>query len=161
MDGDFTSEDIINLLNEYGDIARNMRSLDENFSQPIFLTIVFTMAGLFGSGYRIAFHDDESKNHFFSLIIPLCFYLSVQLLIMLSASNTNELENKVKCFILCLPCSNSSKDPKKIFKFKKYLNHDNCLTLWKVYVVDRSLVITSIGTLLTYGILIGTLGKNC
>ncbi|GFY58272.1 uncharacterized protein TNIN_142861 [Trichonephila inaurata madagascariensis] len=161
MDGDFASEDMDSLFIEYGDIARNMRSLDENFSMPIFLTIVFTMAGLFGGGYRIAFHDGKSKNNFFSLIIPLLFYLSVQLLIMVLASITNELENKVKCIILCLPCRNFSEDPKRIFKFKKDLNQDNCLTLWKVYVMDRSLVITSIGTLLTYGILIGTLGKNC
>ncbi|GFY60785.1 uncharacterized protein TNIN_107371 [Trichonephila inaurata madagascariensis] len=148
------------LLVEYEDITRCMRSMDEHLSLPAFLAVFFTMTGLFWGGYRIAFNSGMAKNHFLSLIIPLIFYLSVQLLIMVSASVTNELANRVRRVMECLPYQNSTQDPKRIFKFKKILNHDDSLTLWKVYSMDRSLVITSIGTLLTYGILIGTLGKD-
>ncbi|GFR14421.1 hypothetical protein TNCT_471 [Trichonephila clavata] len=91
--------------------------------------------------------------------MPQFYYLSIQLLIMASASVTNELASKVKCVMQCLPRS-SIQNPQRKFKFKKDLKQDNSLTLWKVYVMDRSLIITSIGTLLTYGILIGTLGKD-
>ncbi|GFY66998.1 uncharacterized protein TNIN_291981 [Trichonephila inaurata madagascariensis] len=160
MEGDFFPGDLENIFLAYGDIARYMRSMDEHFSMPVFFTVFFTMTGLFWGGYRIAFHSGITKMYFLSLIIPLIFYLSIQLMIMVSASSTNELANEVRCVIQCLPYGNPPQDPKRIFKLKKDLNRDNSLTLWKVYVMDRSLVITSIGTLLTYGILIGTLGKS-
>ncbi|GIY91005.1 uncharacterized protein CDAR_550201 [Caerostris darwini] len=39
------------------------------------------------------------------------------------------------------------------FKQKK-----SALTLWKIYNIDKSLLISAVGSLVTYGILIGTLG---
>ncbi|GIZ04642.1 hypothetical protein CEXT_164861 [Caerostris extrusa] len=33
------------------------------------------------------------------------------------------------------------------------------LTLWKIYRIDKSLLISAIGTLISYGILVGTLGS--
>ncbi|GFQ84455.1 uncharacterized protein TNCT_228181 [Trichonephila clavata] len=160
MKDDFILEDMGRLLVEYEDIASCMRSIDEHLSLPAFLAVFFTMTGLFWAGYRLAFNSGVYKNYFLPLIIPLIFYFSVQLLIMVSASVTNELANKARRAMECLPYQNSTQDLKKIFKFKKELNQENSLTLWKVYVMDRSLVITSIGTLLTYGILLGTLGKD-
>ncbi|GFQ84452.1 uncharacterized protein TNCT_228161 [Trichonephila clavata] len=160
IDGDLFPEDLENLFLAYGEIMRFMRSVDEYFSQPVFFAIVFNMAGLFWGGYRIAFYSDMSKMYFLSLLMPQLSNLSNLLLIMVSASFTNELASKVKCAMQCLPYRNSIQDPQRKFNFKKDLNQENSLTLWKVYVMDRSLIITSIGTLLTYGILIGTLGKN-
>ncbi|GFS58265.1 uncharacterized protein NPIL_662111 [Nephila pilipes] len=144
----------------YGYITRYMRNMDEQLSLPVFVSVFFTMIGLFWGGYRIAFNPNMTREQSLSLIIPLIFYLSVQLLIMVSASITNELANKAKSVMQCLPYRNLTQDLKKKYKFKKDLNQGNCLTLWNIYVMDRSLVITSVGTLLTYGILIGTLGKN-
>ncbi|GFY45436.1 uncharacterized protein TNIN_305621 [Trichonephila inaurata madagascariensis] len=160
IDADLLPDDLENLFLEYGNIARCMRSVDEHFSLPVFLAVFFTMAGLFWSGYRIAFYPGDTNIYYLSLIISPTFYLSVQLLILVSASITNELANKVKCVIQCLPYKNFLQDPQRRFTFKKNLNQDNSLTLWKVYAMDRSLIIACLGTLLTYGILIGTLGKD-
>ncbi|GFQ97615.1 uncharacterized protein TNCT_101351 [Trichonephila clavata] len=160
LEGDLFPEDLVNLLSVYGDIARCMGSVDEHLSQPVFLTVVFTMAGLFWGGYRIVFNSGMTNGYFLSLLISLSFCLSIQLLIMISACMTNELASKVKCVVQCLPYRSSLQDPQRKFKFNKDLNQENSLTLWKAYVMDRSLIITSIGTLLTYGILIGTLGKS-
>ncbi|GFV29905.1 hypothetical protein TNCV_657341 [Trichonephila clavipes] len=48
IDGNLLLEDLENLLFVYGDIVRCMRSIDEHFSQPVFLTVFFTMTGSFG-----------------------------------------------------------------------------------------------------------------
>ncbi|GFX45652.1 uncharacterized protein TNCV_176451 [Trichonephila clavipes] len=160
MDGDLFPEDLENLLLAYGDIARCMGSVDEHFAQPVFLTVFVTMTGVFWGGYRITFYSGMTQMYFLSLVFPLCFYLSIQLLIMISGSMTNELANKVKCVVQCLPYRSFLQEPQRKFKFKMDLNQGNSLTLWKVYVMDRSLIITSTGTLLTYGILIGTFGKD-
>ncbi|GIY03041.1 uncharacterized protein CDAR_511441 [Caerostris darwini] len=37
--------------------------------------------------------------------------------------------------------------------------HKTALTLWKIYRIDKSLLISAIGTLISYGILVGTLGS--
>ncbi|GBM02600.1 hypothetical protein AVEN_249532-1, partial [Araneus ventricosus] len=34
------------------------------------------------------------------------------------------------------------------------------MTLWKIYIRDKSFLISSLGTLLTYGMLLGTLGND-
>ncbi|GFY58270.1 uncharacterized protein TNIN_142841 [Trichonephila inaurata madagascariensis] len=139
---------------------RCMRSMNQHLSLLACLAVIFTMTGSFAGGYKMAFHPNNTEAYFLSLIFSVIFYLTAQLMIMLSASVTNELANKVKCVVRCLPYQDAIQDPKRKFKLKKYLNQDNSLTLWKVYVMDWSLIITSIGTLLTYGILIGTLGKG-
>ncbi|GFQ95778.1 hypothetical protein TNCT_205291 [Trichonephila clavata] len=74
-------------------------------------------------------------------------------------SASNELANKVKIYMQCLPLETAENPPKMSF-FKKTLLQENGLTLWKIYVMDRSLVIGTFGTFLTYGILLGSLGKN-
>ncbi|GFU56686.1 hypothetical protein TNCV_1822201 [Trichonephila clavipes] len=120
MKDDFILEDMEKLLVEYEDIARCMRSMDEHLSLPAILAVFFTMIGLFWGGYRIAFNSGKTKNYFLSLLIPLIFYLSVQLLIMVSAAATNEMANEVKCVMECLPYQNSTQDPKRIFNFKRF-----------------------------------------
>ncbi|GFY56476.1 hypothetical protein TNIN_189031 [Trichonephila inaurata madagascariensis] len=117
MDGDLFPADLENLFLAYGDIARCMRSVDEHLAQPVFLTVFFTMTGLFWGGYRIAFYSGMTKMYFLSLIFPLFFYLSIQLLIMISASMTNELESKVKCVTQCLPYRSFIQEPQRKFKF--------------------------------------------
>ncbi|GFS49008.1 uncharacterized protein TNIN_292801 [Trichonephila inaurata madagascariensis] len=159
-DSEILPEDLENFSVEYGNIARCTRILDEHFSQPVFLAVFYTMAGLFWGGYRAAFLPNKGMTYSLTLLIVLIYYLSIQVLIMVSASITNELSSKVKCVMQCLSYQNFIQDPQRKFKFKKGLNQNNSLTLWNVYVMDRSLIITSVGTLLTYGIMIGTLGKN-
>ncbi|GFR10066.1 uncharacterized protein TNCT_534461 [Trichonephila clavata] len=160
INGNSFPEDMEDLFVVFGAVMRCMRSMNLHLSLPAFLAVLFTMTGLFSSGYKMAFHPDVTETYFLSLICSVIFYLSAQFMIMLSASITNELANNVKCVVQCLPYRNAIQDPKRKFKLKKYLNQNNSLALWKVYVMDWSLIVTSIGTLLTYGILIGTLGKD-
>ncbi|GFV29847.1 hypothetical protein TNCV_2083121 [Trichonephila clavipes] len=62
IDGNLLLEDLENLLFVYGDIVRCMRSIDEHFSQPVFLTVFFTMTGSFWGGYRIVFDSGMTKG---------------------------------------------------------------------------------------------------
>ncbi|GFS49930.1 uncharacterized protein TNIN_63591 [Trichonephila inaurata madagascariensis] len=113
--------------------------------------------GLFWGGYRLAFMKHMRSEYFVSLVFTASCYLTFQLPIMISASMTNEMEKKARNTIKCLKC----KVPHDLreTKFKEVSTKESDLTLWKIYVLDRSLLITSFGTLLSYGILLGTLGK--
>ncbi|GIX92628.1 hypothetical protein CEXT_254921 [Caerostris extrusa] len=77
-----------------------------------------------------------------------------------SAAATNELAERAKQAVQRLSCGIAKRDKDSAARLKTDLLLENRLTLWKIYIFSRSLVITSFGTLLTYGILLGTLGKE-
>ncbi|GFS60292.1 uncharacterized protein TNIN_419771 [Trichonephila inaurata madagascariensis] len=123
-------------------------NLEKYFSFPAFITVLMSMMGLFWSGCKLAFRKRMPYVVFVSFICIGISFLLFQLLIMISGTLTNESANKVRSAV-----------GKKDLKLKRDIAEEN-LTLWKIYTMDRSLVITSLATLLTYGILVGTLGKE-
>ncbi|GFU68509.1 hypothetical protein TNCV_323871 [Trichonephila clavipes] len=70
-------------------------------------------------------------------------FLPTNLLMIISASITNELATKMKHFVRRLPYLFSTRHEEIKFKLKQNLMQENCLTLWKTYVFDRSLAIAS------------------
>ncbi|GIY97699.1 hypothetical protein CEXT_553341 [Caerostris extrusa] len=76
---------------------------------------------------------------------------------MISGAKTNEMVERAKLAVQRLShrITDIDKESKSNMKINFLL--ENRFTLWKAYVLDRSLIITSLGALLTYGILIGTL----
>ncbi|GFU90750.1 hypothetical protein TNCV_3781851 [Trichonephila clavipes] len=76
------------------------------------------------------------------------------------ASTTNELLAKTKNGFRCMTYRISAPHLEIRRRLKEYLTREIHLTLWKIYVMDMPLVITSFGALLTYGMLLGTLGKT-
>ncbi|GFR18405.1 uncharacterized protein TNCT_28821 [Trichonephila clavata] len=146
------------LLVSYGEIAKSMRNIDKELSLPIFSIIIVNMVGLFWGGYRLAFRTHMSTKYIISLVSAASCYLTFQLLIMISACMTNEMAEKIKSTLLCM----KYRFPPDLreTKLKEVSLKESKLTLWKIYVMDRSLLITCFGTLLTYGILIGTLGEE-
>ncbi|GFY67305.1 uncharacterized protein TNIN_7891 [Trichonephila inaurata madagascariensis] len=153
-------QDLKNLLCVYGDISKYMSTMDTEFSFLVFVTVLVNMIGLFWSGYRLAIHSDISNVYFLSLMTSGLFYLTHQLTIMNSASSTNEMGKKLKHVALYLPYRFPKHSQEIKSTLKKDFMQDNHLTVWKIYEFNRSLTISSLGTLLTYGILIGSLGKE-
>ncbi|GFW25951.1 uncharacterized protein TNCV_1329071 [Trichonephila clavipes] len=135
-----------------------MRNIDKELSFPTFAIIIVNMVGLFWEGYRLAFRNYMSAAFMVCIVSSGICYLMFQLLIMISASMTNEMAEEVKSSLLCI----KYRFPPDLreTKLKEVCTKKSNLTLWKIYVMDRSVLITSFGTLLTYGILIGTLGEE-
>ncbi|GFS33351.1 uncharacterized protein NPIL_428361 [Nephila pilipes] len=123
--------------------------------------ILKCMIGLFWDGYRMAFtHNLNMLSTYFGLLTCSALFNSFHnLLMMISASLTNEAADRVKGIVECLPYRILTQHRDIKYRLKKNCDRHNRLTIWSIYVLDRSLIITCFGTLLTYGILIGTLGK--
>ncbi|GFR12349.1 hypothetical protein TNCT_357801 [Trichonephila clavata] len=118
------------------------------------------MTGTFWGGYKLAFYSDAVNDFFFFRGFYTALYLYVLILIMVSMSITNEWRKQAKTHMLYTSCM-IPKDQWDIKNsFKKVLVQENILSLWGIFVVNRSLLIASIGTLLTYGILIGNLRNS-
>ncbi|GFS43323.1 uncharacterized protein TNIN_368331 [Trichonephila inaurata madagascariensis] len=153
------TEECRNLLESCGEITKSMRKIGEDLSFPTFAAVIVSMGGLLWAGYKIAFRKYVTDNYFVSQVCTISGCLTFQLLIMIPACMTNEMEikarNTVKYYLKC-KISHVLRET----KFKEVDPKESNLTLWKIYVLDRSLLITSFGTLLTCGILIGTLGEE-
>ncbi|GFQ84453.1 uncharacterized protein TNCT_228171 [Trichonephila clavata] len=147
-----------NLLDNYEKITKSMIKVDKALCFPTFVAITASMIELFWTGYRLAFRKYITNKYVVGHVCTLNFNLTFQLLIMISASMTNEMAKKAKDTLQCMKFR-IPPDLRKT-KLKEVCTKESDLTLWKIYVVDRSLLITSFGTLLTYGILIGTLGEE-
>ncbi|GIY74197.1 hypothetical protein CEXT_585911, partial [Caerostris extrusa] len=55
LNNDHSTEEMEKLLEDYESLATTLRSMDESFSFPAFLTTFLNLFGLFWNGYRIAF----------------------------------------------------------------------------------------------------------
>ncbi|GFX70503.1 hypothetical protein TNCV_4474371 [Trichonephila clavipes] len=79
-------------------------------------------------------------------------------MLIISASSANEAVGVAKEAVMSLP----GKIPQYYNELKVILSKDCkqnvCLTLWKIYKIDRSLIISVIGVVMSYGFLIATLG---
>ncbi|GIY21706.1 uncharacterized protein CEXT_121601 [Caerostris extrusa] len=155
---DHSTEETEKFLEIYEILATALRSIDEIFSFPAFLANLLNLFGLFWTGYRIAFLTNVHERSFY-LICPVIYRLSQHLLLMIPASMANEKAAKAKLIIQCLLRYCHLETRKKI-KYEKNIALESNLTFWKIYVFDKSLLITSFGCLLTYGILLGTLGRD-
>ncbi|GIY90281.1 uncharacterized protein CDAR_416731 [Caerostris darwini] len=148
------------LLDMYFKSSKSISKMDEEFSRPAFISVLMGMIGLFWVGYILAFEESKTLEVFLALVFSGCFYSSILVLVIISGSLTNEAANEATGLIQCLPYRVPTLRKEMEFSIKGDLIEDNSLTLWKFYVLSRSLLLSSLGTLLTYGILLGTLGKE-
>ncbi|GBN99163.1 hypothetical protein AVEN_198638-1 [Araneus ventricosus] len=146
-------EDFQKLVTLHEHTLNNLEYFDKNFSFSFFITILLTMIGIFRCGYSVAFIDDNPTLLNAYSISSMFLYMLYQLLLMIAGSITNEATNDTSN-VLKNRYNKDFKSPKLEVDFSQ-----NSLTIWKIYKLDRSLIISSFGTLLTFGILLGTLGK--
>ncbi|GBN34031.1 hypothetical protein AVEN_6280-1 [Araneus ventricosus] len=115
------------------------------------------LIGLFRIGYKIASDLNKARDHSLSLLCSAVYNLSILFLIMIPASVVNEKARETIRF-LRYRIPKTEKDLK--FEIEKDLVLERKLTLWNIFVFERSLIIGCLGSLLTYGILLATLGKD-
>ncbi|GBM79424.1 hypothetical protein AVEN_213283-1 [Araneus ventricosus] len=133
---------------------------DKNLSFHALIAVLFCMIGTFWCGYCLmVFSENMDYEYFFTLMIPSCACLSLQLLIMISGLMVNEMVIRSNCTSQKLRSIKLESSKKVISILSKNFTQENRMTLWKIYPFDRSLIVASLGTLLTYGILFATLGK--
>ncbi|GBM30013.1 hypothetical protein AVEN_165588-1 [Araneus ventricosus] len=126
----------------------------------MFIEVLVDMVKLFWFGYTFAFMQgaDTQASIFFCFgIVQSLILLSIVLLPAAAANKAAYLAREV---VTSLPAW----FPKRSKEIKMYVRQrfvsNVSLTLWDIYRIDKSLFITALGTLLTYGVLLGTLGNT-
>ncbi|GFY58012.1 uncharacterized protein TNIN_267001 [Trichonephila inaurata madagascariensis] len=109
---------------------------------------------------RLTLKATVSNTYILSLTCSTMFFTFLLLIITISASLTNETASKAKNVMKNVPYRIPKGSERIKYMLRKNSVQEYSLTLWKIYIIDRSLIITCFGTLLTYGMLIGALGKQ-
>ncbi|GFU06022.1 uncharacterized protein NPIL_164491 [Nephila pilipes] len=147
------------VLETYDDISLIIILADDFLCYPALVNVLNGMAGLFWSGFTIAFILKKDYQSYVCLFGCMLFYSCLLLLVLLPASVANQAAEEAKDVIISLPgWFPQHYNELKIYVRKKFKQRKSKFTLWKIYKINKSLIISTLGTLLTYGFLIGTLG---
>ncbi|GBN96797.1 hypothetical protein AVEN_96229-1 [Araneus ventricosus] len=137
-----------------------MFNADDVLSYAVFVDVFCCMLGIFWSGCIIAFYPNIDKYVYaFSFLVT--FQSSVVFLMIVSSpSAANKAALIARDIVISLPgWFPESYQEIKILIRQKYKKNVS-LTLWKLYKIDNSLLISTLGTLVTYGFLMGSVGGH-
>ncbi|GFT98463.1 uncharacterized protein NPIL_645471 [Nephila pilipes] len=115
------------------------------------------MCVLFTYSYNVAFHPLDDRKVYFMQVFGIIQSLMSLFLLIIPAAGCNRALNLLQKTIKSLP----GYLPQHREVLKLYIRKTHCktfpLTLWNIYVIDESLLISALGTLLTYGFLVGNI----
>ncbi|GFY47001.1 uncharacterized protein TNIN_11341 [Trichonephila inaurata madagascariensis] len=135
-----------------------METLEHFMSSSAFILVLSSMTGLFWFSYDMIFAIKKDYLHYLNSMTGEMFQSSMFVMVIISASSANTAADVAKEAVMSLP----GRIPQYYSELKVILRKDCkqniCLTLWKIYKIDRSLIISALGVLMSYGVLIATLG---
>ncbi|GIY07660.1 uncharacterized protein CDAR_216671 [Caerostris darwini] len=132
----------------------------ENFlSLPIFVTVINTLVTVFWYGFSFVFVINGNSVLGIFFFVGFIQYFVLLMMILPSAAAANQAAATAREIVLSLP----GWFPKRFSIIKllvcRSFKSETALTLWNIYRIDKSMLISAIGTLISYGILLGTLGS--
>ncbi|GFV29882.1 uncharacterized protein TNCV_2083471 [Trichonephila clavipes] len=145
------------IIHTYVELTTLMKSLDDYLSFSAFVIVLSSLAGLFYVNFGIHFNRVGDVLHF---IVAEIWFSILVCMIILSASAANRASLTAKEAIYSLP----GRIPRYYYELEMIIRseciQDVSLTLWKIYKIDRSLILSALGTLITYGMLLVTIGNT-
>ncbi|GIY94399.1 uncharacterized protein CEXT_369321 [Caerostris extrusa] len=152
-------QDYPRIIEIYKEMNETMIMMDDFLSLPILVSVVNIMASLFWYGYSFAFPPNGNNVTGIFVSIGFLQYFVLLLITLTPAAAVNQAAAMARELVLSLP----GWIPNRYSIIKALICRSfmgkTSLTLWKIYRIDNSLLISAIGTLISYGILIGTLGS--
>ncbi|GFQ75265.1 uncharacterized protein TNCT_349491 [Trichonephila clavata] len=151
-------QDYQSALQIYQELTETMSFVNDFLAFPAFLNVLSIMFGLFIYSYVfVIFQKDDYLMYVFTLG-GVTYYLMALIPMIMSGADCNWAASQARDKTISLPgWFPQHYRMLKMFirqKFKKKY----ALTLWKIYVIRESLLMSALGTLVTYGFLVGTMG---
>ncbi|GFR22203.1 uncharacterized protein TNCT_451 [Trichonephila clavata] len=153
-------DDFYRLFDAYNELVAVVNLVDDVFSYSALVIVVNCMTGLFRVIYSLVFVREICFQNDFYFCFMGFYYLIILLSVISMASETVQFGKHVQELIVSIPGSFPSHyhELKLLIKIKN-VKRKVALTLWKMYAIDRSLVVSALGTFTTYGLLFATLGN--
>ncbi|GFQ71566.1 uncharacterized protein TNCT_202481 [Trichonephila clavata] len=145
------------IIQVYLKLTEIIKSLENYLCFSAFLIVVSSMSGLFYINYTMMFVPIGGYQHYLACVLGEIYFSIVFVMVVVPASAVNDALITLKKALKPL----LGKIPHHFKESLMIINNEGLdemsLTLWKIYKIDRSLIISAMGTLLTYGILVATL----
>ncbi|GFU27741.1 uncharacterized protein NPIL_336141 [Nephila pilipes] len=150
--GDYQS-----ILSIHEEISQIMSLANEFLSYPAFINVLCSMCGLFVFGCSVVFYSTDDHMVYFMMFQGIIQSFMSLLLLIIPAAGCNKASILAKQTIKSLP--GWLPQHRKVLKMLIRQRHNKAfpLTLWNIYVIDESILISAFGTLLTYGFLVGNI----
>ncbi|GBO45078.1 hypothetical protein AVEN_212289-1 [Araneus ventricosus] len=147
------------ILKTYKELIETIVLADNVMSYPMFTEIIVSMLQLFWFSFIFVSMAEGDFKTYVSITVALIQGFAIMLMVFLPAAFTNEAAIIARDTVVTLP----TWFPQHYTSLKKTVRQRYlkkvALSLWKIYIIDKPLIFTALGTLLTYGVLLGTLGK--
>ncbi|GFT75094.1 uncharacterized protein NPIL_307581 [Nephila pilipes] len=149
--------DYHSILSIHEELSQVMGLANEFLSFSAFINVLSSMSGLFAFSYSVVFYPSDDRTVYFMMFQGIIQSLMSLILLMIPAAGCN------RALILAQETINSLPgwlpQHRKLLKMCISQRHSKTfpLTLWNIYVIDESLLISAFGTLLTYGFLVGNI----
>ncbi|GFU22212.1 uncharacterized protein NPIL_455671 [Nephila pilipes] len=151
-------DDYGSIIDNYLKICNIMELLEDCMCVSVFALVVYSVIGLFWMCYGIIFLFMDGYQYYLCAFIGQVFYSMVIGMVIFPASAANNASYAAKEAVRSLP----GRIPKHYNEIKIILRRECkqriALTLGRIYEIDKSLLISIIGVLMNYGILVATLG---
>ncbi|GFV39522.1 uncharacterized protein TNCV_1367631 [Trichonephila clavipes] len=146
------------IIHKYLKIRDIMVTLEHFMSSSAFLVVMGSMTGLFWFSYKMIFFIKDGYQNYIGLMAGEMFQLSIFGMMIISASSVNRAADVAKEAVMSLPGRVPQYYNELKVILRKECKQNVCLTLWKIYKIDNSLIISALGVLMSYGFLIATFG---
>ncbi|GFU33342.1 uncharacterized protein NPIL_173891 [Nephila pilipes] len=151
-------DDYGSIIDNYLKICNIMESLEDCMCFSVFALVLYSVIGLFWMCYAVIFIFMEGYQYYLCAFIGQVFYSVVIGMVIFPASAANNASYAAKEAVRSLP----GRIPKHYKKIKIILRRECkqrfALTLGRAYKIDKSLLLSILGVLMNYGILVATLG---
>ncbi|GFU06027.1 uncharacterized protein NPIL_164511 [Nephila pilipes] len=145
------------ILQIYQEISHSMNFADEFLSYPAFILVLSSMSGLFSFTYMFILISEKDWANYVFIFGLIVYNFIILLMVILPAAAANHMATLANDLITSLP----GWFPERYLelnvcicqKFKTKVS----LTLWNIYKIENSLLLSALGTLVTYGCLIGNI----
>ncbi|GIY47370.1 uncharacterized protein CDAR_501961 [Caerostris darwini] len=152
-------QDYQRILEIYKEINETMIMTDNFICLPIFISVVSILANLFWYGYSFAFPRNADSVTGIFFVVGFLQYFLLLLITLTPAAAANQAAAITREVVLSLPGWIPEQYSIIEVHVRRKFMHKTALTLWKIYRIDNYLLISAIGSLISYGILFGTLGS--
>ncbi|GIY57224.1 uncharacterized protein CDAR_230051 [Caerostris darwini] len=133
--------------------------MEDFLGLPIFVTVINTLVTLFWYGFSFVFVINGNSVLGIFFVVGFIQYFVLLLMILPSAAAANQAAATAREIVLSLPGWFPNRYSIIKLLVCRSFKSKTTLTLWNIYRIDKSMLISAIGILISYGILLGTLGS--
>ncbi|GFU06043.1 uncharacterized protein NPIL_164571 [Nephila pilipes] len=116
------------------------------------------MCGIFIYSYALVFYPTDGYPTYVFTLGGMTHFLISLVAIIMSGADCNCVAKQAGDIINSLPGWFPQHYEMLKMHIRQKFKKTFVLTLWKVYVIKESLLVSALGTLITYGFLVGTIG---